>query len=363
MKLAIVHDFLNQYGGAEKTLEALHELYTDAPVFTSILLPRRLPPAFSSWDIRVSFLQRLPFLEKHFKKYLLLYPRAMERFDLSAFDAVLSSSSAFAKGVRARPGALHVCYCYTPMRFVWDSAHYLAKERIPFFYRPFLKSALSYLKEWDLRTIGSVTRFIAISRHIQARIRAAYGRWSEVIYPPVETSRFLVSQSRDDYFLIVSRLNAYKNIDMAVQAFNQWGRPLVVVGEGPRRAALQRAAKKNVTFLGRVPADELVRLYSRCRAFVFPGSEDFGIAPVEAMASGRPVIALAAGGALETVVPGETGVFFEKPEVDSLLQVLRDFENRAFDSARIRRHAEKFDKAVFKDKIAAFLKKRLNAEC
>lgn len=361
MKPVIVHDFLNQYGGAEKVLEALHELYPEAPIFTSIFLPQKFPPVFSSMDVRTSFMQRLPFLDRHFKKYLPLYPRAVESFDLSGHDLVISSSSAFAKGARVPPGALHLCYCYTPMRFVWDAENYLRQEPIPATLRPLLSPALACLKRWDLRTAGNVHRYIAISEHIRRRIRGAYGRESEVIYPPVEVSRFSILPKQDDYFLVVSRLTPYKQIDLAIEAFKESPSRLLVIGAGPHERALKALAGKNVEFLGRVPPSELAEYMGRCRALVFPGCEDFGIAPVEAMACGRPVIAFAGGGALETVEEGVTGLFFHRQAPESLREALGRFEKTAFDPAVIRKRAERFDKEVFKRKIGALAAEALGA--
>jgi glycosyltransferase involved in cell wall biosynthesis len=358
MKLAIVHDYLNQYGGAEKTVEALHEVFPNAPVFTSIFLPHRLPPVFSTMDIRTSFMQKLPFLEKHFKKYLPLYPKAIESFDLREYDVVLSSSSAFAKGARPPNGAVHICYCYTPMRFVWNPGSYIPNEEIKPVFRAMLPPVLYWLEKWDVRTLPRVRHFIAISRNVQTRIRQTWGRDSEIIYPPVETGRFRISDDTDDYFLIVSRLNGYKRIDLAVQAFNELGLPLRIAGEGPKRAALERQAQGNVRFLGRLTQADLAESMSRCRAFVFPGEEDFGIAPVEAMACGRPVIAFGAGGALETVVEGKTGTFFREPTAKSLTEAVRRFESMTFDPMAIRRQAEKFDKEVFKRRIEEFVKEK-----
>ena len=216
MKLAIVHDYLNQYGGAERVIESLHVIYPDVPIYTSIYTPDTMPATFKGMDIRTSFMQRLPFLEKHFKYYLLLYPRAMESFNLSGYDVVLSSSSAFAKGVRTKKGALHICYCYTPTRFVWDYENYVKKEKLLKPVSIMLQLAVKRLKKWDLETIFGVDYFIAISNNIKDKIRKYYNRDSLVIYPPIETSTFDMQKSTGDYFLIVSRLNSYKNLDNAI---------------------------------------------------------------------------------------------------------------------------------------------------
>lgn len=347
MKIAIVHDFLNQYGGAERTVEALHEAFPEAPIFTSLFIPENFPARFSEWDIRTSFMQRLPFLEKHFKKYLPLYPFAFRSFEFQGFDLILSSSSAFAKGISVPSGARHVCYCYSPMRFVWDQDRYLEKEPIPSLLGFFLPVVLRGLRWWDLHTNRGVDLFVAISRHIQKRIQTTYGRDSDLLYPPVEVDSFSRSDQLGDYFLVVSRLVPYKRIELAIAACEKLGRPLKIVGKGPFEPDLRRLAGPHTEFVGSVSFSDLNVLLSRARAFIFPGEEDFGIAPVEAMAAGRPVIALAAGGALETVVEGETGLFFEVPTIQSLSDALRRFDSMTFDPVRIRRHAERFNRSTF----------------
>jgi glycosyltransferase involved in cell wall biosynthesis len=351
VKIAIVHDFLNQYGGAERTVEALHEAFPDAPIFTTFFCPEDLPPVFARMDVRTSFMQRMPGLRKHFKKYLLLYPLAVRSWDLSGYDVILSSSSAFAKGGRVPPGALHVCYCYTPMRFAWDPAGYLSRERMSWMLRAALAPALALLRWWDLRTSAGVHHFIAISTHIRDRIRRVYGRDAEVIYPPVDVDAVPFAPRQGDYLLVVSRLNAYKRIDLAVDACTRLGLPLVVAGDGPSREVLQGSAGPSVRFVGRVSDAERGRLLAECRAFIFPGEEDFGIAPVEAMAAGKPVVAFGAGGALETVVDGVTGLFFREPTVSSLSDALRRLEDVRFDPATLRTRAATFSKEIFQRRI------------
>lgn len=358
MKVALVHDFLNQYGGAEKVLESLHELYPDAPIHTSIFIPDSLPKKFSGMRINTSFMQKLPFLRHHFKKYLLLYPMAMENFRFPESDVVISGSSAFAKGVHVPAETCHISYCYTPMRFVWRSEDYLRNEPIPLPFRPFLPWALSALRKWDLRTVSRVHHYVAISRVIQERLRQTYNVPSEVIHPPVQTSRFEPADKTDTYYLIVSRLSPYKRLDIAMEAFCRLQRPLLIIGAGPDEHRLKRLAGKNVTFLGTVPQDTLAEYYRRCKALVFPGMEDFGIAPVEAMASGRPVVAFRGGGATETVREGETGLFFDRPDADSLMEAVQKLDRLSMDPAAIRAHAETFDETVFKRKMALFVESK-----
>jgi glycosyltransferase involved in cell wall biosynthesis len=358
MKIAIIQDFLNQYGGAERVIESLKELYPAAPIFTSIFLPKNLPASFGEYEVRTSFMQRLPFMEKHFKNYLLLYQRAIESFDLSGFDTILSSSSAFAKGAIPQKGVCHICYCYSPMRFVWEYQSYIKYEKINPFYKLLLPFAIRHLKKWDLKTIKRVHYFVAISNYVRQKIKAFYGREADIIYPPVKVSFFEVKKKCDDFYLVVSRLNGYKRIDVAIEAFNKLGVPLLVVGTGPLEAHLKGLAAGNISFLGKVSEEDLRDLLSNCKGLIFPGKEDFGIAPVESMASGRPVIAYAAGGALETVLDGITGVFFKRQTPESLYSAVLRFEKISFDPFKIRKHAENFDEEVFKSKISKYIEEK-----
>ena len=351
MKIAIVHDYLNQYGGGERVLEVLNEIFPDAPIYTSIYLKENMPLIFQNMDIRTSFMQKFPFLKKHFKKYLFFYPKAMESFDLKQYDLIISSSSAFAKGIIPHEKACHICYCYAPMRFVWDYDNYIKKEDFGNFTKRVLPLMINNLKKWDLKANKRVNYFIAISNNIKKRINDFYLRDAECIYPPVECSRFKTSNITEDYFLIVSRLNAYKNIDLVIEVFNDLNLNLKIVGTGPYKEYLMKINKsKNIQFLNRVSDNDLIEIYSKCRAFIFPGAEDFGIAPLEAQSSGRPVIAYAAGGALETIVENETGIFFKENNKDSFKEAIQkylDKESR-FKSKIIRKNALKFDKEIFK---------------
>jgi glycosyltransferase involved in cell wall biosynthesis len=357
MKLVIVHDYLNQYGGAERVVEILHELYPDAPIYTSIYIPENLPDSFKNMNIKTSFMQKLPFINKLFKYYLMFYPKAFESFNLNEYDIILSSSSAFAKGIIPGTDSLHICYCYTPTRFIWNYSNYIKKENYGFIISRLLPLVIKKLKAWDLRTLKRIDHFISISESIKGKITKSYNRESDVIYPPVDCNMFKISEVNKNYFLIVSRLNSYKNIDLAVKAFSSLGLNLKIVGSGPFREKLEKMAGPSVEFLGRVSDEELIKLYSNCRAFIFPGEEDFGIAPLEAQASGRPVIAYAGGGALETIIENVTGVFFTENTVESLINTLNIFlktENN-FNQNRIRENAMEFDKKVFKEKIESFI--------
>ncbi|MFA4843836.1 MAG: glycosyltransferase [Candidatus Margulisiibacteriota bacterium] len=358
MKLALVHDFLSQFGGAERVVAVLHELYPDAPLYTSIYAPDRLPEPFRRMDIRTTFMQRLPFVHQLFKLYFMIYPLAFEGIDLAAYEVILSSSSAFAKGVRKQPGQLHVCYCYTPMRFGWRYDDYVRNEPFPGFIKQLLPFFLEPIKQWDRRNSASVDHFIAISRVVADRIKQIYGRESAIIYPPVETDFFQPAGIERDHFLLVSRLNAYKRVELAVAACKELDLPLKIVGDGPDKGRLQRLAGRNTEFLGRLSDFEVAKLMAECRALIFPGEEDFGITPVEAMSCGRPVIAYRAGGALETVIEDETGLFFDEPTPAALVSTLQRFKFKLFDKSRVRAHALKFDKRHFSRQLAAFVKEK-----
>ncbi|MBL7065126.1 MAG: glycosyltransferase [Anaerolineae bacterium] len=354
MHLALVHDWLNQLGGAEDVLEKLVAMFPHAPIFTSMYWREGMPPAYRAWDIRTTWMAHLPGIYRHHQSYLPLYPLAFARLDLSGYDLVLSNKSGFCHGVRTG-GAIHVCYCLAPTRYVWDFEAYAAREALPAALKTTLRPIIALLRRWDYRAAQRVDHFVAISTEIQARIRRYYGRDSVVIHPPVDTARFRPAATHDDYYLIVSRLIPYKRIDLAVRAFNQLGLPLVIAGDGRDRAALEALAHPNVTFLGRVPDDDLPDLFARCRAYVLPGEEDFGIAPLQAQAAGRPVVAYGAGGALDTVVEGETGVFFHQPTSEALTAVVRAFDPDIVDSRACRVNAERFAAQVFKEKLSQFI--------
>jgi glycosyltransferase involved in cell wall biosynthesis len=354
----LVHDWGNQVGGAEGVLLVLKEMFPDAPVYTSIYAPELMPDAWRTWDIRTSFMNRLPLVKRHHQPFLPLYPLAFEQFDLSPFDLVVSNKSGFCHGVLTPPETLHVCYCLTPTRYVWDYGHYARREGIGPLASLLLQPFLHYLRLWDRLAADRVDHFVAISGQVQRRIAKHYRRDSAIIYPPVETARFEPGPDHDDYFLIVSRLVPYKRIDLAVRAFNQLGLPLKIAGSGRDREALERMAGPNVEFLGRVSDDALQRLMQRCRAFIFPGHEDFGITPLEANAAGRPVIAYRAGGALDTVVDGVTGLFFDEPTPESLAAAVRALDGVPFDPAAVRQHALRFDKAVFQRRLMRFVEEK-----
>ena len=302
MKLALVHDYLSQNGGAEKVLEAMQEIWPQAPIHT-LFFDRQKIPHFADKDVRTSFLQRLPFSRSHYKWYLALMPTATEQFDFSGFDVVLSSCSAFSKGVITRPEALHICYCHTPTRYLWSDAHeYLRELNLPGFIKHGLRPLLSYLRLWDRQAAERVDLFLANSQTVRARIKKYYHKDSLVLPPPVETEKFYISTAPKNYFLAGGRLVAYKRFDLIVEACQKTQLPLKIFGVGPAEARLRALAGPQTEFLGPISENEKIKLFAEARAFIHPQEEDFGITPVEAMASGRPVIAYKKGGACETVM-------------------------------------------------------------
>lgn len=359
MKLAIVHDYLNQYGGAERVLEKLHDLFPEAPIYTSIYDPAAMPAEYRRWDIRTSFMQRLPGVTRNHQLFLPFYPLAFESFDLGEYEVVISNSSAWCKGVITPPSTLHLCYCLTPMRWVWNYREYVQRERLGRPLRLLLPVVMNWLRLWDRVSADGVDHFATISRTVAARVAKYYRRDSRIIYPPVDTGSFHVSDGHDDYFLVVSRLIPYKRIDLVVEAFNRLGLPLVVIGDGRDRPTLESRAKPNIYFLGKVPDEEVRRYFSRCRAFIFPGEEDFGITPVEAQAAGRPVIAYGAGGALDTVLDGVTGKLFCPQTAEALADAVASFDEANYDPVAIRRNAERFDAASFQRQLVQFVDQKL----
>jgi len=375
MKIAIVHDWLTGMRGGEKCLEVFCELFPRATIFTLVHVKGALSPAIEAMEIRASFVQRLPGAMTRHQRYLPLFPFAIERFDLSDFDFVLSTSHCVAKGAIARPGAQHVCYCHTPMRYVWDFYDdYFRGPAAGIGARVVMPFAAPMLRRWDVSTVSRVDRFIANSRNVAARIRRIYGRDADVIYPPVDTERFQPRASRavggareahdtrtksDDPaaapFLVVSKLVPYKHVEIAVQAANALGAPLRIVGDGPERARLAAIAGPTITFDGWLDDAALAAAYRAARALLFPGIEDFGIVPLEAQASGTPVIAFAEGGALETVRDGETGILFSPQTSDALAAAMRGFDARAFDAAALRRWAGRFSRERFRNEMRAYL--------
>lgn len=361
MKIALVHDYLNQMGGAENVLEEFISIFPDAPVYTSILDKSKLRSSFSTIDVQTSFLQNLPFIKHHFKKYLPLFPLAFEKMNLKGFDVILSMSSGFAKGVSFSPGTLHINYCLTPMRFAWMFKQYDEKEKIPIYFKLILYPILNNFKQWDLKKNENVHRFIALSTAVQKRIKEWYNRDSDIIYPPVDVDRFIPGKESNasDYFLIVSRLRGYKRIDIAIEACNYLKMPLKIVGSGEAIHGLKKLAGSTIEFLGHKSDEDIVSLMQQCKAFIFPGEEDFGIAPLEAQACGRPVVAFRAGGALDTIINGKTGFFFENQNVEALVKALNKCRDVALSSIDCRENALRFSKNIFRLKIKEYVENAL----
>jgi glycosyltransferase involved in cell wall biosynthesis len=362
VRVALVHDWLTGMRGGERCLEVFCELFPDADLYTLLHVRGSVSPVIEARRIITSFVQRLPDAARRYRSYLPLFPAAIQRFDLSGYDLVLSSSHAVAKGVRTPRGALHVCYCFTPMRYVWDLYDDYFGARAGALTRLAMPPLAAALRRWDRRTAAGVHHFVGISRFIADRIRRCYGRDADVIYPPVDVARFRIEEKREDYYLIVSALTPYKRVDLAVAAATRLGRRLLVVGTGPEENRLRAAAGPTVEFLGWRDDARVAELYARCHALLFPTVEDFGIAPLEAMAAGRPVIALGQGGALETVVPpGDgappTGLLFPTQSVEDLVEAIRRFESGevAFEAKALRRHAETFDRPVFRERVEGYL--------
>lgn len=364
MKLALVHDWLNQIGGAEDVLATLVDLYPQHPIYTSIYAPEIMPAFYHEWDIRTLWLDKLPAIYQHHQPYLPLYPIAWNNLDLSAYDVILSNKSGFCHGLHFDPSSsIHVCYCLAPTRYVWQLDAYVAREGFSKPLEMVLRPIVEGLKRWDYAAAQRVTHFIAISSEIQERIQHYYGRDAAIIYPPVATERFqpVPADDVEDYFLIVSRLIPYKRIDLAVRAATQLNLPLKIGGKGRDLERLQALAGPTVEFLGYVPDEDLPQLMAKAKAFLFPGLEDFGITPVQAQAAGRPVIAYKGGGALDTVVEGITGEYFTEQTAESLAEALASFDASRYDTAVIRQNAFRFDTTIFNAQISAFVEQAWDA--
>ena len=370
--VAFVHDWLVSMRGGERCLEAMCELFPDADLYTLVHDPGKVSPAIERRTVRTSFIQKLPRASLNYRYYLPLFPTAIERFDLSAYDLVISSSHCVAKGARRPPGGLHISYTYTPMRYAWDLyGDYFGNWSYPL-KTVAIPALMAYLRRWDRRACRGVDHFVAISRHVAERIQRHYRRDASVIYPPVDIDRFRPGRAHSGYYLMVSAFVPYKRIDLAIAAFNHLRAPLKVVGWGPEEKRLRDLAGPTIEFLNDRTDQELVPLYAGCRALIFPGEEDFGLVPVEAQASGKPVIAYAKGGVLETVIPcnpslphgagrpAPTGVFFFEQTADAIIEAVRIFEKEAdaFDPDRLHDNARRFDRIAFKENFRSFIAER-----
>lgn len=358
MKTAIVHDWLVSMGGAEKSLDAIFSLYP-SPIYTLVQKEGFFQKSsFAQAEIITSFIQKLPMATTKYRNYLPFFPTAVERFDLTPYDVIISSSHAVAKGAKIREGQLHLCYCYTPMRYAWDLYDQYMSD-LSGLKEILAKWTLSYMRKWDAGNADKVHHYVAISQFIADRIKRVYGREATVIYPPVETDEFEFQTHKDDFYFTMSRMVPYKRIDLIVEAFTQMPcKRLVVIGDGPEMEKIKKLAGKNIELLGFQPDPVMRKYLSQARAFVFAAEEDFGIAPVEAQASGTPVIAYGKGGSLETVIKGKTGIFFEEQTVSSLIEAIEKFEHREFDPEDLRLNAERFNRARFKKEFKQFVEEK-----
>lgn len=355
MRLAIVHDYLIQMGGAERVVATMAEAFPQAPIYTSATDRDHLLPEFQGREIINSWADRLPGVQKSFKKFFPLYPFAFRSFKPVDADVAWISSSGFAKWIRVKANAKTICYCHTPPRFFWNSDGYVAAELGESVAGRSAKVLLSLLRHWDHACAQQIDRFVANSRCVQERIWECYGRPSTVIHPPVDVDRFSAVRDPENYYVVLSRLIGYKRIDLAIEALNRLGERLIIIGDGPDRSRLEALAGPSISFLGQVSDREINRYLERCRALIFPGLEDFGIAAVEAQACGRPVIAFAAGGALETVIPGETGWLFHEQTVDALVEAVLRSKAVNWSAERIRANALNFSRDIFIDKMRAVI--------
>ena len=362
--IALVHEWLINWGGSEVVLENLYEIYK-APIYTLFLNRKILEnSSLKNAFIYTSFLQKLPFIEKNYKNFLFLYPLAIEQFDLSNYKIIISSSHAVAKGILTKSDQIHICYCHTPMRYIWDL--YFEYKNTIGTVKKLLYSIIShYLRIWDVITSNRVDYFVANSRYVANRIRKIYRRNAKVIYPPVDITKFNVSTIREDFYITISRLVPYKRIDLIVNAFRKLpDKKLIIIGQGPLYKKLKNSAPKNVEFLGFQPFNKIKELLEKAKAFIYAAEEDFGIAPVEAQACGTPVIALKKGGTAETIIDGETGILFNEQNVENLIYAIRKFEQTAdsFDPKRIRKNAERFSKNRFKTEFSEFVNSILESK-
>lgn len=362
MKVAFVHEYLNQFGGAEIVLRHMHHLYPDAPVYTLIHDPKSMPDDINSWDIRaVGWSKYLPFKSQFYRNYALIYPTMVEQIDLREFDLVISSSYLWTRGVITPSRCLHISYCYTPSRQTWE-LYFDYKESYSRFIRKVIYPfAFNYLRMWDRLAADRVDEYIAVSKNVRQRIRKYYRRDSEVIYPPVESEKFKLSTKSDDYYICLSRLVPYKRIDLAIKAFNKLGRKLIIVGTGNHDNYLKSLSKKNIEFTGFVSSLERSDLLAGAKALIFPGEEDFGLVPVEAQLVGKPVIGLGKGGILETVEDGVSGIHFAEQTPESIISAVERFEKGidSFEPNQIRKLAMRFDQKVFRDNMQDYIARKL----
>jgi glycosyltransferase involved in cell wall biosynthesis len=358
MKIALIHDYFVHIRGGERVLLLLSQLFPSADLYLLILNPQAIPLELQTRNICTSFIQNLPFSSKFFRVWLPLYPYAVEQFDLREYDVVLSCSSGFSHGVITVPKTCHISYCLSPFRYAWSWYHtFIQKQN---WWRSWTaRRLLHHIRLWDQQAANRVDYYAAISQVTRQRIRKFYRRDATVIHPPVDLSQFKVCDKIEDFYLIVSALVPYKRIEIAIEAFNHLKLPLKIIGEGPEARRLKVMAHSNIEFLGSLSDAQVRSFYSRCLAFIFTAEEDYGITPLEAQASGRPVIAYKAGGALETVVDGVTGIFFKQQTAESLIQAVKSLKTFDFDPQTIRKHTNKFDILAFMENMTSFVRDSL----
>lgn len=361
MKTAIIHEWFVNYTGSERVVESFTNIWNEADVYALVefLNDQERKIILKGKKANTTFIQQLPYARKKHRYYLPLFPAAIERFNLSDYELIVSSAHAVAKGVKTKKDQLHICYCHSPMRYAWDQSEQYLKGIKGFF----AKSFMNYLRQWDVKSSENVNFFIANSNHIAEKIKRIYKRNSTVIYPPVDVDKFDVSENRDEYYVTASRLVPYKKVDLIVRAFNQMpDKKLLIIGSGPEKEKIKMLAGANVEFLGYQPTEQLKEYLKKAKAFVFAAEEDFGIIVVEAMACGTPVIAFNKGGTAESVVNGKTGIHFNEQNPDSIKEAIKEFEKRIdyFDVQFIRKHAEKFNRKNFEENIVKFVSDKLS---
>lgn len=354
-KIAIVCDWLTNFAGAERVIYKLHQMFPDAPIYTSTFNQQKMK-AFKDALIYTSFIQNFPKAKDKHQWYLKLYPLAFEQFDLGQYDIVISSCHSCSKGIITKPETMHICYCHSPMRYAWDNWHeYVRTYNFPWYIKKFVPRLIHRIRMWDKLAADRVDHFVTNSKFVKKRINKYYKKNSTVIHPMINVKDFYVSRSPKEYYLAVGRFTPYKRFDLIVDAFNELKYKLKIVGTGVAEKELKHRAKSNIEFLGFVPDDKLKDLYANCKALIFPQIEDFGITPLEAMASGRPIIAYRKGGALETIKSNETGIFFDEQNVLSLKAAVEKCEKSKWESRKIRKHAIKFDETVFEKEFMKYL--------
>ena len=362
LKVAIVHDWLVNYGGAERVVETFLEIFPQADIYTLVYDEKKMGKSFPKEKIHTTFIQKIPKATKLYTKLLPLMPLAFEELNLTKYDLVISSSSCCAKGVITSPNTLHLSYIHSPMRYIWD-LYYDYKEKSNFLVKIFMMAFSKKLRIWDITSSRRIDVLIANSNYIKKRIKKCWGLDAEVINPPVETEKYFPNNKEaEDFYVVFSRFVAYKRIDLAIEACKELGKKLVVIGDGEEREKLKKLADndKNIIFTGRISDEEVRDYLQRCKAMIFSAEEDFGIIPVEVQACGRPVIAYGKGGALETVVSGKTGVFFYEQNKESVVKAIKKFEQMKFDTVDILENSKKFSKEIFKEKILKIVEEKLN---